>query len=108
VPEKNQMYTVGLWTTKPGNEQAFITEWKSFAQWTERNQSGSRTGYLLRDRNSPGKFISFGPWENEEAINRWRESPEFKAFVLKARELCTDFQPQSMVLVADSRLEGSA
>jgi heme-degrading monooxygenase HmoA len=50
----------------------------------------------------PGRFISFGPWESEEAINAWRERPEFKAFASKARELCAQFQPRSLVLVATS------
>ncbi len=95
-------YTVGLWTARPGKENAFIAEWEAFAQWTSKNQPGAKTGYLLRDSKNPGKFVSFGPWENEESINRWRERPEFKAFAAKAKELCTEFVPQSLVLVATS------
>ncbi len=95
-------YTVGLWTVKPGKEKDFIAGWEAFAQWTSKNQPGAKTGYLLQDPNSPGKFISFGPWENEEAINEWRESSEFKAFALKAKDLCSEFQPRSLVLEASS------
>ncbi len=97
-----QPYTVGVWTVKPGKERAFIAEWEAFARWTSENQSGAQTGYLLQDTRSPEKFISFGPWENEEAIKNWRERPEFKAFATKASELCTEFQPRSLTLVASS------
>ncbi len=100
---KNSMpYTVGLWTVKPGKEKEFIAEWDAFAQWTSKNQPGAQTGYLLQDPRSPENFISFGPWENEAAINRWRDSPEFKAFAVKAKELCSEFQPRSLMLVATS------
>jgi heme-degrading monooxygenase HmoA len=95
-------YTVGLWTVKPGKEKQFIAEWEAFARWTSANQPGAETGYLLQDSRSTEKFISFGPWRDEDAINGWRESREFKEFASKARELCSEFQPRSMVLVAAS------
>lgn len=98
----NQLYTHGLWIAKPGNEQAFITEWSNFAKWTAKHQSGAGTGYLLQDRERPQEFISFGPWDNENAISAWRQRPEFKAFVSKIRGLCDDFQPRSLSVVATS------
>jgi heme-degrading monooxygenase HmoA len=79
-----------------------VDAWSSFAKWTARNQPGAGAGYLLRDANKPQQFISFGPWDNTEAIKAWRELAEFKAFVSKARELCDDFQPRSLFVVADS------
>jgi quinol monooxygenase YgiN len=98
----NQMFTVGKWVTKVGLEKTFIAEWESFARWTGRNQPGAGIGYLLQDPERPQQFVSFGPWENVEAINTWRDRPEFKAFVIRVRELCEDFQPQSLILVASS------
>lgn len=96
----NQPYTLGLWTVKEGKEDDFIAEWEGFAKWTSRNQHGARDAYLLRDLNNPRLFISFGPWDDAEAIATWRGRPEFKAFVAKAKELCDDFQPRSLVLAA--------
>jgi heme-degrading monooxygenase HmoA len=98
----NQPYTLGIWTTKTGNEKAFIIEWEAFAKWTAVNFSGAGTGYLLQDREHPEQFISFGPWESMEVIKGWRERPEFKAFATKARELCSVFEPRSFVQVASS------
>ncbi len=102
MSSNNHPYTVGLWTVKPGKEEEFIAEWETFARWTSRYQPGAQTGYLLQDAAHPEQFISFGPWENEGAINNWRERPEFKAFAAKAKELCTVFQPRSLALVASS------
>lgn len=99
----NEPYTLGLWTAKAGKEKTFVTEWENFARWTANNQPGAGMAYLLQDPEHPQQFVSFGPWENSDAIKAWRERPEFQAFVLKARELCDDFQPRSLVSVASSQ-----
>lgn len=101
----NVTYTLGVWTAKKGNENAFRAAWEGFAKWTARNQPGAGTAYLLQDPEKPQQFISYGPWDNADVIKAWREKPEFKAFVSKARELCSDFQPRSLVLVAHSEKE---
>jgi len=100
----NQPYTVGKWTTRVGSEKSFISEWNNFAEWTTRNQQGSGIGILLQNPERPQQFISFGPWTNVDAINAWRDRSEFKAFVVKVKDLCENFQPQSFVLVANSEL----
>jgi heme-degrading monooxygenase HmoA len=98
----DQPYTVGKWIAKAGKENLFISEWEAFAKWTARTQAGVGIGNLIQNRDRCQEFISFGPWENYGAIKAWRESPEFKAFAVKVRELCEDFQPLSFVLVASS------
>jgi len=98
----NQLYTHGTWKTKVGNERAFIAEWQEFARWTAQHQQGVGTAYLLQDPDHPQQFISFGPWDDGEAIKAWRELPEFKAFVLKVRDLCEEFQPRTLIVAASS------
>ncbi len=102
MKKTNQLYTMGHWTAKAGRESEFRAEWEAFARWTGKNQPGAGVAYLLRDNEHPQKFVSFGPWESAEAIKAWRERPEFKAYVGKLRELCEDFQPQSLTAVASS------
>ncbi|HZY10807.1 MAG TPA: antibiotic biosynthesis monooxygenase family protein [Bacteroidota bacterium] len=99
----NQPYTLGRWFVKPGNEETFIAEWKSFARWTSTNQPGAGTGYLLQDPEHPHEFISFGAWDNVEVIKAWRQRPEFKAFVDRVKPLCDDFQPHTLRLAATSK-----
>lgn len=97
-----QPFTLGVWKVKPGNEDTFISEWRAFAHWTAEHQAGALRAALLQDSDRPEQFISFGPWENTEAIKAWRERPEFTAFVSKARQLCDEFEPHSLMLVASS------
>ncbi len=97
-----QLFTLGIWHVRPGKEDTFIAEWKSFAEWSSRNQSGSGTGYLLRDDGQPQTFISFGAWESPEDITVWRSSAEFQSFAAKAKLLCESFVPHAMKLVATS------
>ena len=98
----NQLYTLGTWTAKTGNEKLFIADWNAFAKWTAAHHVGTGTAYLLQDPEHPQQFVSFGPWESAEAIRTWRERPEFKAFISRVRELCNDFQPRSLVVVGSS------
>jgi len=102
MSETRKIYTLGIWTAKPGRENEFIREWTKFAQWTSKNIQGSSTGYLLQDEKNPLRFISYGSWDNAATIQKWRESNEFKNFVAIVKELCSDFQPNTLHEVATS------
>jgi len=97
-----RIYTLGIWIAKPGKENEFIRKWTKFAEWTSKNVAGSEKGYLLQDEKNPLRFISFGPWTNRDAIQKWRESDEFKNFAASVKELCSDFQPNTLREVASS------
>jgi heme-degrading monooxygenase HmoA len=97
------IYTLGIWTVKPGHEQEFIRTWTEFANWTDKNISGPGKAYLLQDEKNPLRFISFGPWDHEKSIQGWRESVEFKNFSAKIRDLCDDFQPNTLKVVSTSK-----
>jgi len=96
------LYTLGIWETKVGKEAEFIETWQSFAEWTSQNQPGASIGKLLQNEETPQRFVSFGPWEDAESIAEWRNQPQFKEFAAKVRDLCVDFEPQNMILVAHS------
>lgn len=102
------LYTLGIWKVKPGYEQEFIKEWTEFAHWTDKNMPGPGKAYLLQDEKNPLRFISFGPWDHHESIQQWRESVEFKNFGVKVRELCDDFQPNTLNVVSTSRSGSSS
>jgi heme-degrading monooxygenase HmoA len=101
--EHKDIYTLGIWTVKPGNEKEFIKGWTEFANWTDKNISGPGKAYLLQDEKNPLRFISFGPWDNEMSIQGWRECNEFKSFVAKVKDLCDDFQPNTLKVVSTSK-----
>ncbi len=94
-----QIFTLGLWSVKAGNEEAFKSAWKQFAEWTSKNQPGAMDAYLLQDVEEPRRFISFGPWRDADSIKTWRQRPEFKEFFAKAKTLCDSIQPQTLKAV---------
>lgn len=101
--DTKDIYTLGIWTVKPGNEAEFIKEWTEFANWTDKNISGPGKAYLLQDEKNKLRFISFGPWDNEKSIQEWRESNKFKSFVTKVKDLCDDFQPNTLNVVSATK-----
>lgn len=99
MDEAGQLYALGLWTAKPGNEDAFRDAWAAFARWTSANAPGSGEAYLLQDVDNPRRFISFGPWADAESVAAWRQRPEFKAFFIQAKALCEEIQPRTLKAV---------
>lgn len=96
------IYTLAVWTVRPGNGDAFVEAWSAFARWTAEHQPGAMTGVLLRDENDPLRFISYGPWRDRESAEAWRKTPEFRESFARFRELCSGVEPHTMVCAAPS------
>lgn len=107
MPALGQLFTSGSWLVKSGKEQEFISAWKNFAEWTS-SRPGTGIGHLLQDIANPRRFLSFGPWESQDAIQSWRNTAEFQTFLTVVRDLCEDFQPSTLSLVALSPSPSSA
>lgn len=93
------VYTSGRWKVSPGHEDEFVKAWQDLASATQRDFPSS-TATLLRDRDDPTLFLSFGPWESIEQIERWRASQTFQAGVSKIRPLLAEFTPHTLDPVA--------
>lgn len=50
--ETKEIYTLGIWTVKPGQKDVLIKEWTKFANWTRNNVSGPGQAYLLQDKKT--------------------------------------------------------
>lgn len=96
-----QLYTSGLWTAKDGREDEFVSAWRELAEWTLASVPESKWGKLLRDRDDPRRFISFGPWDSMEAIESWRELPGFQERVARIRELLESFEALTLEAAAE-------
>ena len=94
-------YTQGVWRVKPGHADEFVAAWTEFAEWTSANVEGAGRGTLLRDSGDPDRFVSFGPWESEEAIERWRSSPGWGERVARMRDLLVEFEASTLELVTE-------
>jgi heme-degrading monooxygenase HmoA len=93
------VYTLGIWTVKPGREGDFVRAWVEMGERT-KSDFPDATGTLLRDRSQPNRFISFGPWESLERVDQWRNSDAVKDGVGKMRELLDEFIPHTMDVAA--------
>ena len=64
------VWTHGVWTIKPGREDEFVAAWRELVPVGESLGSGDPK--LLRDRDRPNEFRSFGSWPELETIERFR------------------------------------
>jgi heme-degrading monooxygenase HmoA len=94
------VYTMGTWIVKPGREAEFVRRWEEMGVWTTGRFAGAR-GTLLRDREEPNRFVSFGPWKSAEQIGEWRSDPEFAEHVARIRETVEAFDPHTLDLVVE-------
>jgi heme-degrading monooxygenase HmoA len=89
------VYTLGIWTVKDGRADDFVRAWQNLAGRTKEDFPDA-TATLLRDREQPHRFISFGPWASLDQIERWRGSETFKEGVGAIRDLLEDFAPSTL------------
>ena len=61
--------------------------WKQECAPLMIKQPGCLTEQLLRGREDTGEFISLATWENQEAIDRYRQSSEHKEIQRHTRGL---------------------
>jgi hypothetical protein len=68
-----RIWTHGIWTVKPGREDEFVDAWRSMAQAAVAEFDPPGRPRLLRDRERANLFRSFGPWDDAETVERFRE-----------------------------------
>ncbi len=93
---EGKIYSAGIWTVKPGMEEAFLRRWKEFAVWTDEHQEGVVGVVMVQDAEKPNVFISFGPWADLENIRQWRQTPAFAAAFRDFKDLCEKIEPHTM------------
>jgi heme-degrading monooxygenase HmoA len=86
------VYTLGVWTVKPGREDDFVAAWDALGQWTLERDYETH-GTLIRDRDNPQRFISFGPWRSAEEVERWRQDPGFAERFARVNDALDGFEP---------------
>ena len=89
------VYTLGIWTVRPGRGGDFEDGWRRMAERTRADHPDA-TAVLLRDQERPDTYISFGPWDSVEQIAAWRASPMFTESVAGLRQMLAGFEPHTM------------
>ena len=93
-------FTHTTWQVKPGLEDQFVERWREWAEWSHR-QGLRAHARLLRDVESPGTFVSFGPWETIAAVRTWRGEAGYHERVARLQELVEGFEPRTLEQVAE-------
>lgn len=100
--KKREIYAMGFWTVKAGKEADFIQAWHTFNEWTMQNLPGIIIGpRLIQHVTEPRWLISIIIWEDEDAVQEWRNRREFKDFFNQAKELCDAVGPSNWKVAAE-------
>jgi heme-degrading monooxygenase HmoA len=91
-----EIFTAGRFDVEPANEEAFVEAWSEFAAWASE-RPGAGTLRLFRDVRNAGRFVSFGQWDDADAIRGWKSSPEFKERIGRVVRLTAEFEPTEHV-----------
>lgn len=91
----SEVWTFARWVAIPGKEEEFVEAWGDLAEWTV-TQFPDAKGTLLRDRDVPNVFFSFGPWRDPDQVQAWRASEGFGQRVSRIRELVEEFEPHTL------------
>src|SRR6187455_3660629 len=90
-----RVWTHGRWIVEPGNEDRFVEIWSRLARdGADRTRSGRPT--LLRDRDEPNVFVTFGWWSDPDAVEAFRRSSPFRAAVAELEPLLRSFEPSTL------------
>ncbi|HYI45313.1 MAG TPA: antibiotic biosynthesis monooxygenase family protein [Actinomycetota bacterium] len=97
----SELFTCGRWQVAPGKEDEFVAAWRELADWTSTSISGAGWAKLLRDRENPNVFLSFGRWDSMGALQEWRSAGGFTERIGKMRGLLEDFEAKILETTAE-------
>ena len=87
-----QPYTAGSWLVKTGREDEFVAAWTEFTTRSLEQMPGAESFVLIRHREEPRRFLSFGAWSDDDAVAAWRSSEGFRERLDRCRSLCEQFE----------------
>ena len=88
----SEVFTMGTWRPKEGQEEQFVAAWSEFARWASEFE-GASTLRLTRDLAEPGRYISFAPWTGVDPVRAWKNSPEFRERMGRVQQHVAEFTP---------------
>jgi heme-degrading monooxygenase HmoA len=89
----SEIWTHGRWKVKTGREQEFERAWRELAEWSLQEFEGARGARLVRDRDEPNRYYSFGTWDSPETVARWRDHRGFAEGIERIQEFIEELEP---------------
>jgi len=93
-----EIFTYGRFEVPQENEQAFMEAWSEFAAWAS-TRPGAQTIRLVRDVRNAGRFVSFGQWDDADAVQAFKGADEFKQRLGGMVKLASEFEPTELVVL---------
>ena len=93
------VWTHGTWTVLRGQEDAFVEAWTGLARGSI-GRFGTAPPTLLRDRDRPNVFVTFGPFAGAEEVEAFRASDLFRDGVATMRPLLESFEAATLDQIA--------
>jgi quinol monooxygenase YgiN len=90
-----RVWTHGTWIVKSGQEDAFVQAWSELARQVVKELLGELPT-LLRDRDKPNVFKTFGAWPDIEAVEEFRASDTFRSVVAELQPILESFEPMTL------------
>ena len=94
-----ELVTTGIWKVSPTKEVAFIEAWTAFAEWAS-SMPGAGDLRLGRDTGEMLRFVSYGAWDNVDAVRAWKSAPEFRERIARVLQYVDDFHPSELDVIA--------
>jgi quinol monooxygenase YgiN len=85
------VWTHGTWTVKPGQEGAFVEAWSDVAR-ASVGRFGTAPPRILRDRDRPNVFVTFGPFATMDEVEVFRASDLFRDGITRIRPMLESFE----------------
>ncbi|HEY5639841.1 MAG TPA: hypothetical protein VIW01_07290 [Dehalococcoidia bacterium] len=96
----DEIYTLGVWKVKRGQEDRFIEAWKGLGRFFYSLPNPPGLGTLVQSADDPTRLYSFGPWKSMEDVQAMRSHPRSAEEIGKLRELCEEGGPGVFRVVA--------
>lgn len=92
-------YTSGEWHVTAGREDEFAEKWQAISDAVCAELGSGAWQVLLRDIEDHRHFRSWGHWEDEEAILRWRDGCAFGERIGELNAMLDDFETRVLRVV---------
>jgi heme-degrading monooxygenase HmoA len=93
-------YLVSTVSTREGKEEAFLTLMHHVTDAASA-LGGAGEGFILRDSETPNRFMVVRRWQSEEAMQHWFDSAASKALWADADDIIASYDGQTWHKVAD-------
>lgn len=96
----DEIYTLGFWKVKQGQEERFIEAWKGLGRFFYSLPNPPGPGTLVQSVEDSSTFYSFGPWKSLEDVQAMRSHSRAAEEIGKLRELCEEGVPGAFRVAA--------